>query len=311
MEKNYIIKTITSILTYFYLVIIAFGIIGNILSFVIFSRKKFQHTIFSTYFRFLSIFDTLAVLFGLVDYVSFHSEISVKEMSLFNCKIIEYFSYITPSVSAWILVVISMDRLISIVRPSLFQIRKKNSFQISVCIFLLFFNLIYYIQLLFSIIIPYEINEATNETRLWCSVISNEYGPIFDWLDLFYSTIFPFILMFISTVFSLIFIYISRKNTNHLNNLSKDIKFGITSFCLNFLFLLLNFPLQCFYILWNSIKDNVGYYDEIIDWAFSLLFYSNYGILFYISIITNSLFRKELKMIFIKFKKSRFLNYFS
>ena len=50
-------------LNYCYPVIVVVGTIGNILAYIIFSRKRFENTIFATYFRFLLIIDTIGLVY--------------------------------------------------------------------------------------------------------------------------------------------------------------------------------------------------------------------------------------------------------
>ena len=297
-SANFYIKNdILIIVTKIYLLLIFFGIGGNILALIIFSRKKFHNTIFSIYFRFLCLFDTFAILFAIDDFISYHFNIYLKGISSFSCKFLMYLSYITPSVSTWMLVIISIDRVISIVKPSRLLIRKRVEFQIIICICVLLFNLIYYIQLLFSNISSEIIEDNSNQTEIWCFVITEHYNMIFDWIDLFYSTVIPFIFMLISTIITLTFIFKSRKKVTISKNLIKDIKFAITSIFLNLLFLILNFPLQFYYILGDFSPIDDRDIDQLVDSLLSQLFFLNYGVIFYISILTNSLFRAEFMII--------------
>jgi hypothetical protein len=296
-EIIFINKYIFNVVIKIYIVVIILGVGGNIFALVIFSRKKFQNTIFSTYFRFLCIFDTFAILFVIDDFILYQFDIYLKGLNLFSCRLVMYISYITPSVSSWMLVVISFDRLISIVKPSRYLIRKKLRFQFMICACVMVFNFIYYIQLLFSNIFHDFIDDTSNQTDIWCLVINENYNIIFDWIDLFYSTVIPFLLMLISTLLTLKSIFKSRKKLTISKNLVKDIKFAITSIFLNILFLILNFPLQCYYILTNITPINDRDVNQIVDSLLSQLFYLNYGVVFYLSIATNSIFRAEFFLI--------------
>jgi hypothetical protein len=55
----------------FYPIICVLGIVGNILAFLVFSRKKFENCSFSIYFRFLSVTDTVAVLYSLNNFLKY------------------------------------------------------------------------------------------------------------------------------------------------------------------------------------------------------------------------------------------------
>ena len=91
------------ILTHIYAIVCSIGLCGNILSLIVYSRKKFQNTIFSTYFRLLSLFDFLTLLIRFDYILNEYDCINIRAFSIFICKLIYYFVYIQPSISSWIL----------------------------------------------------------------------------------------------------------------------------------------------------------------------------------------------------------------
>jgi hypothetical protein len=67
-----VLKTlIINIFISFYPVICLLGVVGNILAFLVFSRKKFENSSFSVYFRFLAVSDTVAVLYSLNNFLKY------------------------------------------------------------------------------------------------------------------------------------------------------------------------------------------------------------------------------------------------
>ena len=55
----------------FYPIICILGVIGNLLAFLVFSRKKFESSSFSVYFRFLAVSDTVAVLYSINNFLKY------------------------------------------------------------------------------------------------------------------------------------------------------------------------------------------------------------------------------------------------
>ena len=117
--------------------------------------------------------------------------------------------YFAPSASVWILVIISIDRLLSILRPTRFLFRKRTSYQYLACSLAILFSFLFYFPLFFTTIKDeLNYNKTINIFHLinQCSNIENTM----DILDLFNSAIVPFLFMMISTFMMLKFIFKSR-----------------------------------------------------------------------------------------------------
>ncbi len=188
--------------------------------------------------------------------------------------------------------------------------------------------MIYYGQILFSYLETSTfIDEKTNktETKKRCILI-NVNGNL-DWMDLFNSTIAPFVFMifFTSLTVKLLFnvrnklkrrkVYDSKnrfsknktKNVkNHENQRaysesnttrSRDTKYAITSVTLNFIFFILNIPICVFQLVRDYGTSNT---EILVDYIVSMLYYINFGSLFYINIMVNSIFREEFFDLFKK-----------
>jgi hypothetical protein len=260
------------------------GFIGNLLALIVFSRKKFQNTIFSTYFRILCSIDCL-VLLNRIDYILWKNEINTfRFFSVVTCKLEIYISYLLPASSTWILLLISLDRLISIVKPSKFLFRKKIKYQLLACLALFAYNLLFFIPVFIFV----EYKTSNNETKPICI---NKY-PIINALDIFSSILIPFISMLLCSIFTVVTIFKSRKSLSTSNNIQKmkDIRFSITTIGLNLSFFILTIPLDVFIILKLLINFDSNFDFVVI---FSFLFYSNYGLIFYVTILININFRNE------------------
>lgn len=294
--------TIEDILIYFYPVIFVMGTIGGILSFIIFSRKRFQNTIFSTYYRLLNIVDILALLSVLFVFIQDKAKLDhLQNFNLF-CKMLPAIYYITPSISAWSVVIISFDRFLSVTMPTKFKFRKKFSYQMIVCFCVILANFLYYVKLIFSEI---------KIDKLQLFNISIDYEPecvygisneILIWMDFIGSAILPFFFMILFTILTLWSIHKSRNKVNSISHNTqvsiniikqKDYKFSITSISLSIIFLMFNGPYAFFNILGEYLIMSSETYNLVIR-VLLIFHYMNMASVFYINVIFNSIFKEEL-----------------
>jgi hypothetical protein len=286
------------IIVFSYPAISLIGIITNILSFIIFSRKIFQNTIFSTYFRFMIIFDNIALLFPINKLFELNYNIYFSDFNNHLCKLRYYIIYFVFPISAWILVIVSIDRFLSIVYPNKFIFRKKTVFQLMMCLLVLSINLVYYIPNLFYYIkVNVKLDNSTNQSRIIYKC-SNPGIPI-EWLNMLLTTILPFIFMFSFTSLTVFMLFKSRKkiSTSDSNQVirQKDKIFAFTSIMLNIIFFLINLPIRILSIskFYNpNLFNNDSIYQLILS-LFYLIAYTNSATVFFINITVNSIFRNE------------------
>lgn len=288
-----------NIIVYLFPLISLIGVVANILAFIIFSRKKFQNTIFSIYFRFFIIFDTLSLMLPINKLLEMNFNIIIADISDSLCKFRYYYAYVSVPISGWTLVVISIDRFLSVSCSGRFHFRKKKGFHITMAFIILIFNLSYYIPNLF-----YYIETKTNysnETNLTIEYSKCQNpGFALEIMDLFQSTLVPFLLMIFFSSITIKSLFESRIRANLKNGHRKDIRFAITSISLNILFLVMNLPYFIVSILnqhTNIFENNFLLFKFIISTTLGLL-YSNAATVFFVNILVNRLFRNEFKKIF-------------
>jgi len=201
------------------------------------------------------------------------------------CKTWNFFSYGLDALSPWCLVYISVERFISIAFPSKRFILKRKKIQLIYLIVLIIFNIIYRIN------IPFSIDLLVIDNTTYCSFINNEWQLIDSVMDLANCALIPFLLMLCFSILLIRAIFKSRSRVNLGNSirerkrLKKDIKFAISSLLMNLLFLILVFPLEI-----DLFLDYYNHYDlyNILYY----IYYISYAVNFYVLLLTNSLFRK-------------------
>ena len=151
-----------NIINYVYSFVCLIGLIGNILSIIVFSRQVFARTIFSTYFRIMALFDLLTLILR-IDYFLTSFEInSLSRLSNISCKIVMFFIYLLPCLSLWTLVLISLDRFVSIVIPTRFLFRKKQIYQLLAILIISIYNILLCFPIIFTSNIGIPSSNYTN-----------------------------------------------------------------------------------------------------------------------------------------------------
>jgi hypothetical protein len=303
-ETTHLVK---KIVVYCIPVIILLGLIGNLISIIVFTRKKFQNTIFSTYYRFLVFIDSMALLFYASDkFMDIGFNLSIRGLNIHLCYFFKMSAYVFPSTSGWTLVIISLDRLISILYPAKLLFRKKKQFQMTVCLCVFVYGIIAYTELFFTCSSePIEYNNGSNVTshryvNFSSSSRSERNQKLTDWLDLFNSTVVPSFSMIICSSIVLKKMHDSTKkfggnisNTKGKKTINRDLKFALTSVVLNLIFLITNTPL-CFYALYTNYAPIESNLNKLIFAFLFFLNFFNYSLNFFINFSFNSIFKKEI-----------------
>ena len=295
-------ELIITVLVFILPVVLIMGSIGNVFSFIIFSRDKFRKTSFSLYFRVLAFSDSFTLLYIINDIPNVLYGQDLQNRSHFWCKTFRYWLYAIAPVSGWLLVVISLDRMLSIIRPNKFLFLKKKQTQATICCLTLAYNLIFYIPLI--VFKDYQAQEnlnSSNLTEIVYECVDLEEQNIVNWLDLLNSTILPFLIMVLCTSVTVRRLFKSRSKTTaeakpNTKLKQRDTKFAITSVGLNLFFFIFNLPVCVYMVLASFIFfDDVD--SKLIFCAVLITYYLNFGVVFYVNILTNSIFRNELLVI--------------
>ena len=125
-----ILILLKTIIVFLFPLITLMGLITNTISFVIFSRKRFQNTIFSTYFRIYLVFEIMNLILPINKMFELNFGMYFYFISDFCCKLRRFFANCNYAITPLFLIIISIDRYLSIAYPAKFPYRKKSLFQI-------------------------------------------------------------------------------------------------------------------------------------------------------------------------------------
>ena len=281
-EFLYIKTIITLIMTFL-------GVIGNIISFLVFSRKTFRKNSISIYCRALAIFDMYIVLSIITDFYNILYNYYIPNYSDAVCKILSYAYHAFGPIPAWILVAFSIEKAISLKKVK--HAMNKPILHYLTVIGIVLFNFLLYIAFpIFVKLSPLQINSMTLYV---CDPYNVSFGLVFNFVFLIEGSGLPFLIMLFSSV---IMIKILRDSRHHVEIVSsvdekrksRDRKFAVTSITFNVLFIVLKMPILVVTLIGYNFVSTYVYYIALA------LYFLNYSISFLVHFATNSLFRREL-----------------
>ncbi len=306
----------------------AFGLIGNLASFGIFSRKKFDNCCLKNSFRLNLLVDTL----NLVLILSQKSYLNYIPNNIYFCKFFYTIILVLPAYSAWILVYISVERFIrTIYKGRIITILDKKWSNQIILMSILLICFFYYTPLWYFTKVIYILTSSDgqyafyytyrNETVIYCH-LKEEIASIVTYMNMPFSCLIPFVCLIVCSILLIYSIRIIRLNISRSNQqlseanlitLKKDNQFAVTILALDCIFLLFYFPynilaiFQVFYVSDDfNLIQNIFFAKDVLEYVYYFGFASN----FIVFMSVNKMFRGEfivvLKSIDRHFSVARF-----
>jgi hypothetical protein len=290
-----------------YISITSIGVVFNLISFGVFSRKKFQKNNVRNMFRVSLVAETFTLLLN----------INIFQISTYFCKIYVSLSYILPAYTAWILVFISLERYFSIVfyKRKIAEYFSNKIYQMMSLIFLLVICIFFYCPIWINYELKYAslVNNSyyiysdvfTDQIITTCYIDPNIY-IVSSFINAFFSTIIPFFILITLSVMLIYSMWILRKriatatsrNAKALARRSRrDFHFACSILFLDILFFLLYFPNGIYLILESNFpyfRDISFYYLKI---TLAYLYQSSAATSIFVYFFFNKIFRSELFII--------------
>jgi hypothetical protein len=265
------------------------GLMGNVLGLIVLLRKNLAKIGPRGMYRFLFVMDIINLLSIIVNYLNSAFNLNVLITSKYVCKLFIYLTIWLGTIPPYILIYISIEKIIATKYPTRKYILRKTKTQIIYFLIILSFNSVYNsITLFVSDIIRIPIDNSTAISV--CAFIDNRVlFTTFIWMDIVNRVILPTILMITSSIIFLNSIWnlnqriVQNFGTNQ--NLKKQINRIISLVTLNISYII--FPLPISIVAYFYTPNNIEF---IASFYFRMIAYS---INFYIILFTNSLFRKE------------------
>ena len=278
---------LTIVTTKLQIAIITIGLFGNILTFIIFSRPAFKKNSISIYCRALTIIDCFTIYELASDIGLVFFDYLIYIMSEMGCKLNFFVHLSIGSISAWVLIAFSIDKVLSMKNRAKFI--KKRSFQYAVISVIVLIHLIAYI-------VPiYMVSVTISMTKMLCFLQS--FGDVILLVALIEGSLIPFIIMISSSIISIRLIRNSTRTIrNHVNEsdivsrTTRDFKYAITSISFNILFVVLKMPILLVAVLSCFIPD----ISLTVICISNILYFINFSCGFLVHFASNSIFRREL-----------------
>ena len=311
--------------TYFTPVIFVIGLVGNVLSLVVFASKNMRKLSASIYLAALSISDLMALLFyvlpewlkhGLPLLSGNHNATNFLQENG-TCQFLLYLQYVIKFLSAWLVVCFTVERYIGVCLP----LRRKDIcdpksasrailgiivIACGGCVFKPILSGSY------PAIRGDPVCTSIKEHRYLSFILDNVFGVMI--------TLIPFIIITVLNLLIIRKLVLRNKRHRKIRIITEEsiirLEFTFILLALSICFVSLNLP---YFSVWckrywtselltainnsqthviSEKNDHIGDLDEILV-ASRTIFYTNYCIHFFLYSITGAYFRKELKHLFL------------
>ncbi len=162
--------TIQAVCLWLFWVIFVFGNVGNILAMIVFLRRRFNNTVFEIYFPVMIVLAIIELLYSIIDFLNYQYGINIQLLSYIGCTLASYVSFAVASMNSWILVLVGLDRMLTIVfGVNKFKFKNTKIFKFLVCAVIT----VYSFAICSPIIIDFEFyqvssfNNVTNTTGIF------------------------------------------------------------------------------------------------------------------------------------------------
>jgi len=287
-------------LTYYgCVIVIPIGIALNIVSSIVFLRKKFSKQTMGFYNIAISIVSIIFAVFGMLNYIG--NDLALK--SDFSCIFLSFGQRVFSQMAAWMNVFVTVDRMISITYPNRFPfLKNKKILTLLIFIQLMLLCIINTPNLLFKVESTETFNPITNKTVTSKSCTStNSIVTIRDTIVLIFKVALPIILMVSMNIYLMYKLVKEKTKFKKITELKKEYQFAFSIFFMNVLYTLLLLPAFVCLIYLNIIQyaqtsvilsrqliiAQFAYSASLLIVSFEFLF------TFFVNILFNKIFRQE------------------
>ena len=297
---------------YFSVSFVPVGIFSNMLAFYIFQRKNLNHkSVFGELYSWLCCFNILTLLYKFITALLGYYEIDIVSISSFTCKTFFGFQNFINHLPSFQMILIAYYLYVSICSHKKRDLvhKYKNFFIFGNIIFVFLINCLYIVYERRPIYMEFSNISSNFSSQIYECNIQYVADFIFDMVNLSMRNFIPFIAIFILNYLSMRGYYKSKNQVNHQHHHKphqyKRNIFLYSIFGANLMFLAIYLPwsiIFCIYQVYHSfMKEELGENREsfeIIISVFESIAYLNNMSTFFINLAVNSLFRRELFLLF-------------
>ena len=294
-------------------ILIVFGTCGNILSIVVLTAKSIRGSTTGLYLLILTVSDLAVLYTGLLrQWIIYLFEFDVRQVSEIACKIHTWLVYTSVDFSAWLLIAVTLERIIAVWFPYILK-RKCNRQNGLILITVILISLLgLNSHFLYGMVYTRRLDGTKK-----CGYIDQNYQTFMDkawsWIDLCAFCLIPFSFIVVGNCLILLKIAKSHRKTRqkHMTpKYSTSIKnkdrqqSSMTAILisLNTVFLITTLPISIYNIghgHWSTTDDPNVLAGLELWWAVvNMLMYTNNTVNFLLYSLSGSQFRQEAKRIF-------------
>ena len=284
----------------------------NILTIIVFMRKKFRENYMNLYNLVIAMVDNTIIFLNFVLFYSDSKNETVAVKSTFLCIFIYYITRVFSSLYSWLFVMVSFERALHVIFPYNFLFLKKRRIILAIMFIIFVANVaLYYPNIYLSLNIEAMFSNETNQTIITKTCGSTpQVELMIDTLRIMSRIVIPFIIVLLMDSLLIYKLIKSKKKVKANVSLKKEYNFS-KIIALSCLFYVLSLtPLMIVLILMNFYKEEMNTslrMNTIFNFAkgLALLVTSyNYISQFLINLKFSSIFREELLNFLRGFKNS-------
>lgn len=282
------------------------GVFGNILNLIVLRRMHFEKNPTLILLFLLSVTDIAVLLVGLPRYWARDAlQFDLRTVSQFSCKFSLFLIYISMQLSSWILVLVSVIRVIKTVLPLRYpktkiRVTRKNTLTVF-CIVVIALCIINFHFFITNGVIT-EDGEAS------CTSLTPDFRNfdeyVFVYIDFLMMSVFPAMIIIVCNIF----IYLVLKNmkqrrasTTSTDKVTSDSVSRVTRmlFVTSSYFVISTAPISLHFIVDSYVRPGSDDLTQAkLDMSFTVLYlfqFSHFVINFYCYTVTNKRFRRSVK----------------
>lgn len=283
--------------------VVIFGLIGNFLSILIFSRKTLRTRSCSIYFLALSMSDIIVLISYTIENLLYHGYGIQLLSNSFMCKIVIFLIYASTDISNYLLTLAAIDRCVLISNSAThYQFCRQSTAKIMIACVVILFSLIN-CHFLFGFQVDHN-GSCLPTSATYIDFYVHHYDS---YIDIIKTVLIPFIIIFICNTF-IIFKYSRRRHSltskssiRRKSRRRKEKDRQLTWFLLStsILFILLSLPSEINDFVRTHLSENFQMKYACQLWAgttlFILIHQTNHASHFYVYTLTGPIFRKEFQ----------------
>jgi hypothetical protein len=292
--------------------VVIFGLLGNFLSILVFSRKVLRTRSCSIYFLALSVSDVNVLISYTIENLLYHGYGIQLLSNSFMCKTTIFLIYASTDISNYLLTLAAIDRCVLVSNSSFhYRFCRQSTAKLMITIVVILFSLINS-HFLFGFHVD-ENGSCLPTSSIYIDFYTRHYDS---YIDIIKTVLIPFIIIFICNTF-IMYNYTRQRNLltskrsmrrkKNRRRKEKDRQLTWLLFSTSILFILLSLPSEINDFVRTRLSQNfqMNYVCQL--WSTTIIFIlihqTNHASHFYVYTLTGPIFRKEFQKLICFFQK--------